>query len=51
MWKPKTKEELVSCRLDHYQTPMQVHVSAFAKRCFVPFMKFDTGMVLMEQCG
>ncbi|EIW66535.1 CORD and CS domain-containing protein [Tremella mesenterica] len=25
------KEERVECRLDHYQTPMQVHVSAFAK--------------------
>jgi hypothetical protein len=27
----ENKEELVNCRLDHYQTPMQVHVSAFAK--------------------
>ncbi|CAD6570546.1 MAG: hypothetical protein TREMPRED_005890 [Tremellales sp. Tagirdzhanova-0007] len=29
--KDESKEEIVSCRLDHYQTPMQVHVSAFAK--------------------
>jgi len=27
----QTKEELVNCRMDHYQTPTQVHVSAFAK--------------------
>lgn len=27
------EEERVDCRLDHYQTPMQVHVSAFAKGC------------------
>lgn len=27
----QAKEEIVPCRLDHYQTPMQVHVSAFAK--------------------
>lgn len=25
------EEERVDCRMDHYQTPMQVHVSAFAK--------------------
>ncbi|CAK9781265.1 chord-domain-containing protein [Cutaneotrichosporon oleaginosum] len=24
-------EELVDCRVDHYQTPMEVHVSAYAK--------------------
>ncbi|WWC96958.1 hypothetical protein V866_003834 [Kwoniella sp. B9012] len=29
--KDVTKEEKVDCRLDHYQTPLQVHVSAFAK--------------------
>ncbi|WVR03801.1 hypothetical protein IAU60_000796 [Kwoniella sp. DSM 27419] len=29
--KDETKEEIVNCRLDHYQTPLQVHVSAFAK--------------------
>nr|XP_019004853.1 uncharacterized protein I203_02981 [Kwoniella mangroviensis CBS 8507]OCF68314.1 hypothetical protein I203_02981 [Kwoniella mangroviensis CBS 8507] len=29
--KDETKEEKVDCRLDHYQTPLQVHVSAFAK--------------------
>ncbi|WWD16509.1 hypothetical protein CI109_100936 [Kwoniella shandongensis] len=29
--KDENKEELVTCRLDHYQTPLQVHVSAFAK--------------------
>ncbi|WVQ79109.1 hypothetical protein IAT38_001203 [Cryptococcus sp. DSM 104549] len=29
--KDENKEEIVSCRLDHYQTPLQVHVSAFAK--------------------
>jgi len=29
--KDETKEELVNCRMDHYQTPMQIHVSAFAK--------------------
>lgn len=22
---------MVNCRMDHYQTPLQVHVSAFAK--------------------
>lgn len=27
----KDGEELVQCRVDHYQTPMQVHVSAYAK--------------------
>ncbi|WWC87898.1 uncharacterized protein L201_002798 [Kwoniella dendrophila CBS 6074] len=27
----ETKEEKIDCRLDHYQTPLQVHVSAFAK--------------------
>lgn len=27
----ETQEELVFCRIDHYQTPLQVHVSAFAK--------------------
>jgi hypothetical protein len=27
----KAQEEIVSCRLDHYQTPLQIHVSAFAK--------------------
>lgn len=27
----KDVEERVTCRLDHYQTPTQVHVSAFAK--------------------
>ncbi|ODN97467.1 CORD and CS domain-containing protein [Cryptococcus wingfieldii CBS 7118] len=29
--KDETKEEFVNCRVDHYQTPTQVHVSAFAK--------------------
>ncbi|WVQ74613.1 hypothetical protein IAR50_004214 [Cryptococcus sp. DSM 104548] len=29
--KDETKEEFVDCRVDHYQTPTQVHVSAFAK--------------------
>ncbi|WVO13279.1 hypothetical protein L204_100892 [Cryptococcus depauperatus] len=29
--KDENKEELINCRLDHYQTPTQVHVSAFAK--------------------
>ncbi|KIR69599.1 hypothetical protein I312_101731 [Cryptococcus bacillisporus CA1280] len=29
--KDETKEEVVNCRLDHYQTPTQVIVSAFAK--------------------
>jgi hypothetical protein len=29
--KDENKEELVNCRMDHYQTPMQIHVSAFAK--------------------
>ncbi|OCF43365.1 CORD and CS domain-containing protein [Kwoniella heveanensis CBS 569] len=29
--KDESKEEIVTCRLDHYQTPLQVHVSAFAK--------------------
>ncbi|KAK1927538.1 HSP20-like chaperone [Papiliotrema laurentii] len=29
--KDESKEEIVTCRLDHYQTPTQVHVSAFAK--------------------
>jgi hypothetical protein len=29
--KDETKEELVTCRIDHYQTPTQVHVSVFAK--------------------
>ena len=27
----QAEEEIVTCRLDHYQTPLQVHVSAFAK--------------------
>lgn len=27
----QSKEELVTCRIDHYQTPLTVHVSAFAK--------------------
>lgn len=26
------EEELVDCRVDHYQTPMEVHVSAYAKK-------------------
>ncbi len=25
-------EELVDCRVDHYQTPLEVHVSAYAKK-------------------
>ncbi|WWC60314.1 uncharacterized protein I303_102885 [Kwoniella dejecticola CBS 10117] len=29
--KDEKKEEKIDCRLDHYQTPLQVHVSAFAK--------------------
>jgi hypothetical protein len=29
--KKEDKEEFVNCRMDHYQTPMQIHVSAFAK--------------------
>ncbi|WRT65703.1 uncharacterized protein IL334_002649 [Kwoniella shivajii] len=29
--KDENKVEKVDCRLDHYQTPLQVHVSAFAK--------------------
>ncbi|KAF8495395.1 HSP20-like chaperone [Gautieria morchelliformis] len=29
---PKLAEEFVSCRIDHYQTPTQVHVSIFAKQ-------------------
>jgi hypothetical protein len=29
--KDEDKEEFVNCRMDHYQTPMQIHVSAFAK--------------------
>jgi len=28
----KDKEELVTCRLDHYQTPSTVHVSVYAKQ-------------------
>ncbi|KDQ60662.1 hypothetical protein JAAARDRAFT_31637 [Jaapia argillacea MUCL 33604] len=27
-----TKEELADCRIDHYQTPSEVHVSVFAKQ-------------------
>lgn len=26
-------EEIVDCRMDHYQTPSEVHVSVFAKKC------------------
>jgi len=29
--KDESKEEIVQCRVDHYQTPMTVHVSAYAK--------------------
>lgn len=29
--KDETTEERVDCRVDHYQTPLQVHVSAYAK--------------------
>lgn len=29
--KKEDKEELVECRVDHYQTPRQVMVSIFAK--------------------
>jgi hypothetical protein len=29
--KDATQEEIVPCRVDHYQTPMTVHVSAYAK--------------------
>lgn len=25
-------EEFVDCRVDHYQTPLEVHVSAYAKK-------------------
>lgn len=28
----KPSEELIHCRIDHYQTPTQVHVSVFAKQ-------------------
>lgn len=30
--KPTNEEEHVSCRIDHYQTPTEVHVSVFAKQ-------------------
>lgn len=30
--KDPNQEEEVTCRIDHYQTPMQVHVSAYAKK-------------------
>ncbi|KAI0082772.1 chord-domain-containing protein [Panus rudis PR-1116 ss-1] len=30
--KDTTVEELADCRIDHYQTPQQVHVSVFAKQ-------------------
>jgi len=30
--KPSTTEELTDCRIDHYQTPANVHVSVFAKQ-------------------
>lgn len=29
--KKDDEEEIVNCRMDHYQTPTQIHVSAFAK--------------------
>lgn len=29
-WHPQT-EELTDCRIDHYQTPVNVNVSVFAK--------------------
>lgn len=29
---PLQGEEMTSCRIDHYQTPTEVHVSVFAKR-------------------
>ncbi|KAH8106764.1 HSP20-like chaperone [Cristinia sonorae] len=36
LFAPKTKaaatEELTDCRIDHYQTPTEVHVSVFAKK-------------------
>lgn len=31
IWAYKT-EEFTECRIDHYQTPSEVHVSVFAKQ-------------------
>ncbi|KDR81478.1 hypothetical protein GALMADRAFT_239443 [Galerina marginata CBS 339.88] len=46
---PKT-EELVECRVDHYQTPEQVHVSVFAKKVEKDrsTVKFENTKVVLE---
>lgn len=41
--KESTTEDLVDCRIDHYQTPSQVHVSVFAKQTDKVASKVELG--------